>query len=29
VKVVRMDHVVVIHKGKSLHLKVGGETVAK
>jgi type II secretory pathway component PulC len=29
VKAVRMDHVVVIHKGKSLRLKVGGDTVAK
>ncbi len=28
-KLVRMDHVVVIYKGKSLRLKVGGETVAK
>jgi hypothetical protein len=29
VKMVRMDHVVVVHKGKSLRLKVGGDTVAK
>ncbi len=28
-KAVRMDHVVVVYKGKTLRLKVGGETVAK
>ena len=29
VKAVRMDHVVVVYKGKTLRLKVGGDTVAK